>query len=102
MSNASFNPFALRACECITAWVHALVGRERVRVAVRDRRTDFCLECENSEGGRTQALRRQYVVGEGEPERDGTDLGAATHGELTQVPVSEPGVNAFADRAALR
>src|SRR5690606_7322017 len=48
--------------------------------------------------GSLEAMAGDDVVGEGEPEQDGFDLVDAAHGELSEAPLPEAGVDALAHR----
>src|SRR5258708_32553475 len=48
----------------------------------------------------SEAMGLQKVVGESEPEQDAVDFFLSAHGQLSEVPLSQPGVDAFDEGAA--
>src|SRR5579871_3427054 len=87
-----------RGCEPIRFWVfgqgavEALDGKKSV---ASGRRVWFCGLCF------CETVSLQYVVGEGVPEHDGTDLLDAAYRQLPEVPVAPTRMDAFADRTGL-
>src|SRR5665213_746413 len=65
----------------------ALVGERRVRGRV---------SC-----GGGEAMTAKDVIGQGEPMEHGAGLLHAAHGDLAEVPLAQPRVDAFVDGAAL-
>src|ERR1051325_1746711 len=55
---------------------------------------------EGSHHRQSEAMRLQDVVGEGVPAQDGENLLLTTYGELSEVPLSQPGVDAFDEGSA--